>query len=650
MDELLDQFLIEARELTQQASDDLLALERDPADAARIDSAFRAVHTLKGSVGLFDFQAMGQVLHVAEDLLGHVRTGDIIATRAVIDTLLDCIACSETWIEAISATGGLPQGADDESRRLQIALRATMAPGNDLAPDPEGSPVWLSDFLARTEDAVTAATSGGRTLVAVRYTPNADCFFLGDDPMALARAIPELVALALGGRDPWDASALDPYACNLIVEALSTAPVDEVRAVFRFVADQVVLAVVEPSTAVEAAVTRPQGTGEIATRTLRVDAERIDALVDIVGELIVAKNALAHLTARVAEKDAALGRALDANQMDIARLIADLHRVVMRVRTVPLTQTFRRLPRLVREIAAKLGKGVDFEIHGDDVEADKGIVDGLFEPLLHLLRNAVDHGIETADVRLAAGKAEVGRIKLDARRDNDQIVLTVSDDGAGIDPTRLRAIARTRGLISEAAADALDDEAALDLIFAPGFTTAASVTDISGRGVGMDAVRTKIVALGGRVTISSTLSAGSTVRLNLPKAATVSTVMTVKVGAERFGIPMETVEETARVAADRIIPIRDGEAFVLRDRTMPLVRLGTLLNLWSAPRGTDVKLLIIVSGDQRIGIEVDGFAERVDVLLRPMTGLLTGMPGVLGTALLGDGQVLMILDLPELLG
>ena len=654
MDELLEQFLIEARELTQQAIDDLLALERDPRDAARIDSAFRAVHTLKGSVALFGFAAMGQVLHVAEDLLGLIRAGDVAADRPVIDALLACITCSDTWVEAIATTGGLPQSATDESLRLQVALKAPMArdDGPDPAPETIEDPAWVSALLTRGAAAVTAAQAADQPLVALRYTPSTDCFFLGDDPLAIARAIPGLVALHLDGREPWTAETLDAYACNLVIEALSTAPAGDVRAAFRMVADQVVIAEVAALDDGRASTPVPQGVAaEIGTRLLRVDAGRIEALMDIVGELIVAKNALAHLTAQVAAKDTGLGRALDANQTDIARLVADMHRVVMRVRMVPLGQTFRRFPRLVREIAAKLGKTVDFEMVGDDVEADKGIVDGLYEPVLHLLRNAVDHGIEEAPTRHAAGKTATGHIKLDARRANDHILITVTDDGAGIDPERIRAVAKARGLMSDTALAALDDAAALDLIFAPGFTTTAAVTDISGRGVGMDAVRSKIVALGGRVTLTSTPSVGSTVRLALPQAATVSTVMTVRIGSDRFGIPMETLAETVRIPTARIVPVRSGEAFVLRDCTLPLVRLAALLDLPSPPRTSDdAKLLIVAAGDQRVGIEVDGFAERVDVLLRPMTGLLAGMSGVLGTALLGDGRVLMILDLPELLG
>ena len=305
----------------------------------------------------------------------------------------------------------------------------------------------------------------------------------------------------------------------------------------------------------------------------------------------------------------------------------------------------------MRDTAGKLGKTVNFEITDEEAEADKAIVDGLFEPLLHVLRNAVDHGIEDASMRLAAGKPEVGRIALEARPNGDQIVVAVSDDGAGLDPVKLRAVAKVKGLMSDEALNALDDAAVADLIFTPGFSTADGITDISGRGVGMDAVQTAVASLGGRVSIASTFGSGTTVRMTLPKAVLVSTIVTVSVGGERFGVPLEAVAETCRISPDRILPIRSGEAFVLRNRTIPLVRLSDVLQLSEVPRRlNDAKVLIVKSDNQSVGVEIDGVGERLDVLLRPMTGLLSAMPGVLGTALLGDGGILLILDLPELIG
>lgn len=536
-DELLEQFLIEGRELVEQASNDLVALERDPTDAARLDTVFRAVHTLKGSVGLFDFAPMGVALHAAEDLLGAIRSKKASANRTMIDALLACVAASERWIASIASTGRLPASAETEGPRLAASLVAALS------------------------------------------------------------------------------STSDDEAASEVQSSL------------------------------------PEKAAESGSRTVRVDATRIDALVDLAGELIIAKNSLRHLAAYANSEGSGLAPALTSSAAGFERLSGDIHRAVMAMRMVPITRTFGRFPRWMRETAGKLGKDVQFEIVDNGAEADKSIVDGLFEPLLHVLRNALDHGIDDSAPRLAAGKPARGRITLEARSEGEQIVVSVKDDGRGIDVAKIREAARLKGLLSDEAIDALDDIAATELIFMPGFSTATSVTDISGRGVGMDSVRTAIAALGGRVTMTSSLGAGTTVRMTLPQAILVSTVVTVEIGEERFGVPIESIAETCRVARERIQPIRDGEAFVLRNRTLPLLRLADLLQL-SAGERTDAEaiVLIVAAGGQSVGVEVNGVSERLDVLLRPMTGLLSGMRGVLGTALLGDGRVLLVLDLPQLIG
>jgi two-component system chemotaxis sensor kinase CheA len=653
MDELLDQFLIEGRELVQRASDDLLALEENPSDTGRIDSAFRAVHTLKGSVGFFDFAPMGELLHGAEDLLGAVRDGRLAANKPIIDVLLDCIGASDGWIDSIERIGTLPPNVDVLGRSLRAAMAPYLGDAvQTVATAPEADLGWVAILIERNRDAIVEVEAG-QVITAVRYTPATDCFFLGDDPLALVRSIPGLIALEIGARDAWTTENFDPFACNLVLEALTLAPVDEVRRIFRFVPDQAIVVETRPDSATPQTADGPaiaEGGRDGAVRTLRVDATRIDALADIIGELVVAKNGLAHLVLQAAETDPKLARALGANQANIDRLVGDMHRAVMTMRMIPLTRTFQRFPRLVRDIAGRLDKTVTFSVAGEEVEADKSIVDGIFEPLLHVLRNAIDHGIEDAETRRGMQKPVEGHIRLEARRAGDQIVVSVTDDGAGIDLDTVRKLAKSRNPMAAAAIDALDDAAALDLIFTPGFSTTSAVTDVSGRGVGMDAVRTAVETLGGRVLVTSTRGGGSTIQLVLPQALVINTIMTVRVGDERFGVPIETVQETMRIAADRIVPIREGEAFVVRNRTLPLLRLADLLDLPRAPRLDDIRVLIANSGDERVGIEVDGFAERFDVVLRPMQGLLSGMPGILGTALLGDGRVLMVLNLRELIG
>jgi two-component system chemotaxis sensor kinase CheA len=653
MDELIEQFLIEGRELVQQASDDLMALEETPSDAGRIDSAFRAVHTLKGSVGFFDFEAMGELLHAAEDLMGAVRDGRLTATKSIIGALLDCIGASDSWIDSIERTGTLPPDADALGRKLRAAMAPYMGgAGRSVTAAPEADLAWVAILVERNRAAV-GEVEAGQAIAALRYTPSADCFFLGDDPLALVRSVPGLIALEIGTRDPWTTETFDPFVCNLVLEALTSAPIDDVRRIFRLVPDQTVIVEARPDSPAPQAGDGPvaaEGGRDVAARTLRVDAARIDQLADIIGELVVAKNGLAHLVQLAAESDPKLARALGANQANIDRLVGDMHSAVMTMRMVPLARSFQRFPRVVRDIAGRLGKSVTFSLAGEEIEADKSIVDGIFEPLLHVLRNAIDHGIEDAEARRGAQKPADGHVRLEARRVGDQIVVSVTDDGAGIDVDVLRRLAKSRNLMEPAAIDALDDAAALNLIFAPGLSTASAVTDVSGRGVGMDAVRSAVETLGGRILVNSTRGAGSEIQLLLPQTLVINTIMTVRVGDERFGVPIETVRETMRIAADRIVPIREGEAFVVRNRTLPLLRLADLLDLPRVPRPDDIRVLIAASGDDHIGIEVDGFAERFDVVLRPMQGLLSGMPGVLGTALLGDGQVLMVLDLQELIG
>jgi two-component system chemotaxis sensor kinase CheA len=647
--DLLETFLTEARELVQQASDDLLSLERNPADAARLDSAFRAVHTLKGSVAIFDFAPMTAALHAGEDLLEVLRAGQLTLGRTTTDALLALINTTDSWVESIAATGALPDDAPLRGTTLQAALRAEQrGAGSAPSPVPGPAPDWLPALQTREAEVIARAHAAGQAVTALRYLPAPDCFFLGDDPMALIRAVPQLAALHLGLREPWPAEGPDPFSCNLVVEAVSTAPAAEIRPIFRFVADQVALAEIPPPIAPEpmpaAAAALPA-----APRSLRVDAARIDALVDLAGELVVAKNSLAHLVARAGDVDPALARALAESQAGIERLAEAMHRQALGLRLVPLGRSFARFPRLLRDTAGRLGKEVEFTVQGEAVEADKSIVDGLFEPLLHLLRNSIDHGIEAPAARIAAGKARKGRVALTARQAEGGVVVELSDDGRGIDPARLRQVARERRLMEPAAIDALDDAAALNLIFRAGFSTAKAVSDISGRGVGMDAVRAAVEGMGGRITLSSTPGTGTTIRLSLPQGAAVTTVLTVRAGSEAFGIPVEMVAETTRVPADRILPLGGAEAFVLRGRTVPLLRLAALLGLPTAPRGETARVLVTGSGSGRVGLEVEGFTGRLDVLLRPLDGLLRGLPALLGTALLGDGRVLMVLDLSALI-
>ena len=390
-----------------------------------------------------------------------------------------------------------------------------------------------------------------------------------------------------------------------------------------------------------------------ASRSLRVHESKIDALVNLAGELIVVKNGFAHLAKR-AEGEAGgreLARAVRLEHDAIERLAGEMHAAILQLRMVPIAQVFRRFPRTVRDLSQRLGKKVALVTHGETTEADKTIVDRLFEPLLHLVRNALDHGIESPEQRHAAGKPAAGTITLRAARGSDRLVVDVGDDGRGIDPAIVRQKARERGLLGSDELAALSDEQAIDLIFSAGFSTTAAVSDISGRGIGMDVVRATVEQIGGRVALTSRVGAGTTVRLDLPMNIAMSRIMLVEAAGQLFGIAMDAVRETVRLTPDRITQIKRNEGFVLRDRIVPICALAELMSLPAKPASESDERLVIVTeiGGKIMALEVDAIRDRLEVVLKPMQGLLSGARGYTGTTLLGDGRVLLVLDLKEIL-
>jgi two-component system chemotaxis sensor kinase CheA len=642
MEGLRDDFLVEGRELVESAAADLLALAREP---GRIDSAFRAVHTLKGATGLFDLKPMGALLHAAEDLLDALRAGTLAADGALIELLLKGVDQSARWLDCFEAADALPKDAPAVAQHLGAALRRRLPDAPPPQPAAAADQPWVPPLLAGL-DPGTAESA----LHAIRYLPRRQCFFDGDDPVALFRAIPELRAVSIAGREPWGPlESFDPFGCNLVLDGLSAAPVAAIRAALLGVLDQVQIVTVDRRPAGQEV-----GVDAVASRTFRVESDRIEALAGIADEIVIASNALAHLAAQARRGLAgdALVRGILSSQVGLERLSGQLHRAVIRVRLVPLTALFRSFPRLVREIGAQLGKELDLTLQGEAIEIDKSLVDGLFEPILHLIRNAADHGIEASAERLAAGKKPRGVITLAASRLLDTVAIDIADDGRGIDVEAVRRIAVARGLLAAAAAAALPEDQALELLFAPGFSTAAAVTDLSGRGVGLDAVRTAVTRLGGQVTLSSRLGQGTRIRLALPAAVVLTGIVTVDCGGERYGVAMDAVVETLRLPPERVVPIRAGRAFTLRDRVVPIFSLAELLGMMAAPEDTpkqgDLKLLVFGHGETVSAVSVDGFSDRQSLLLRPMDGLLSGMRGIAGTALLGTGQILMVLDLAEL--
>ena len=732
MSELFDQFIVEAQDLLETAGGALLALERDPADRASVDELFRAFHTLKGASALFEMAPFTRLVHAGEDTLSLLRDGRRAMTPELADRLFRALDQCARWVAALESGGALPDDAASAADVLVRGLAGDGAAENTAAAGGEAEAFpWLADLAGEERRA-----AGDGPLTAIDYRPDPECFFTGDDPLALFRRVPDLRLLRIVPAEPLPAPAeMDPYRCVLHFHALSGADVEAVRPAFRSVPDQVHIAAVTlkpavtpvagsiaaappdslaarmleeqgrilelPGSAVErdsrrAAVVRavaailtslgrpadrrmieaacadagtlgrflaegparpvapeaPHAVIPAARRALRVEPERMDALMALVGELSVVKGQLGPLLRRAEDDELAteLRRDLKGFSARLDTLVGDLRHAALRLRLLPLARVFDPLPRLVRDTARRLDKTVELVLEGAETEADKDILDVLGEPLLHLVRNALDHGIEPPDRRTAAGKPPGGTLRVSAFQDKDGVVVEVSDDGAGIDPAAMRRAAAAKGLLAPDAAAALSDADAVRLVFAPGFSTAGTVSDLSGRGVGMDAVRAAVERAGGRVEIASTPGAGTRVRLSLPLTLSITRVVVVEAAGALYGVPVALVGGIQRVPRAAIRAVKRAESVVLRDRVVPLVRLRRLLGQPEDGRARETDCVVLAElGDGPVAVAVDDVGERADVVLRPMTGVLRGLRGYAGTAMLGDGRLILVLDLRELL-
>ncbi len=778
--DLLDQFVIEARECLEAIGKRLLDVEREPTNLELLNDLFRSVHTLKGNCGLFDFKALERVVHAGEDLLDRVRNRTLDYSGELADALLEAMDYSAQLIDQIERLGRIEDGAEARSIEHASALRALLVQAPTAAaktvqpptapklPTPQ-APAWVQRL-----DAAALATAPA--VLALRYLPEEGCFFKGEDPWRLASTTPGLLQVAVAGREAWpEGQALanwDCYQCNLDIVLLSSASRAELDTHFRCVPEQVeyhscggepaasptvsvassarptseasghaqtmlrqraaglwadqctllarsgvtpgsvlaarkalgrLLAALgdeQPATTTLDAL--PQGTpaagllawasqhalaqsaaqepaaapedevpaqdgkpGEPARRgddggaslphkVLKVGQEKIDRLMDLIGEMVVAKNSLPYLAQRAEEvfQQRELAREIKAQYAVINRIAEDMQHAIMQVRMLPVGAVFQRFGRLVRDISKKLGKEVNLVLEGEDTEADKNVIESLADPLIHILRNSLDHGIELPEVRRAAGKPAAGTIRIMARQESDRVIIEIRDDGAGVDPARVRAKAVERDLIPADRAAQLSDADAVQLIFLPGFSTAEKISDLSGRGVGMDVVRTAVERIHGGVELSSVFGQGTTLRLSLPLSMAVTNVMVVESAGRRIGVPMDLIVETVRVNVEDIHTFKQARTTVLRGRIVPLRALNEMLALDAEPlinAEGELAVLVVRIGNQNVGLLVDHFHGASDIILKPLEGVLAGLVGFAGTALMGDGGVLMVLNPKELL-
>ena len=629
----LPMFMAEAREHLQELNLAVVRVEESPDDRETVDEIFRIAHSLKGMSATMGFEGMASLTHHMEDVFELLKQRRGGLDRAAIDVLLECLDALEAAVDSIEADGTEHLDPAALNDRLQALVRAPEAADDTAAgPDP-------------AEMAAAAVAAGARVVHVVATLTE-------DTLMPAVRAYMVLAALAEHG----ELVASAPHHDDVVgfdgreVQAwLASDHEDEaVLATVRGVADvaDAVVAelaapaaepvVAEPASPAAAAEPDRPAAPKKAAPTVRVDAERLDALMHSMGELVVHRTLVESLAAEAGVPG------LTQAMQELTRSSQALQAMVMQVRMIPVDAVFMRFPRLVRDLSAKLGKDVELKLVGKDTELDRTVVEALGDPLVHLIRNSLDHGLEPPADRAAAGKPSTGTLEISARHAGGNVVIEVRDDGRGIDPAKVGRRAVERGLITAETAAALDGRGAAELLFQPGFSTAEVTSDISGRGVGMDAVRTMIRELGGEVTLTSEVGQGTMAQIRLPLTLAIMSALLVEADGEPYAIPLDRVERTLRLADQTVRSVAGQRMLVLRDGVLPLLDGASALGALPA-EGAD-HAVIVRGQDRRLALAVTRLVGQRELVTRPLPSGVAGSAAVSGGAVLSDGRIALIVD------
>ncbi|HZQ82067.1 MAG TPA: chemotaxis protein CheA [Gaiellaceae bacterium] len=626
LNEYLPMFLAESREHLQELNLAVVRIEEAPDDAETLDEIFRIAHSLKGMSATMGFARIAALTHAMEDVFELLRQRRGGLDRDAIDTLLQCLDALSAAFESIEADG--EERLDDAPLVAQLNALIRQQP-TEPAPEPE-SEAGVDDVLAR---------AGGRTVHYVVVT------LAGDALMPSVRAFQTIAALADHGEVLASApaeAAVEQFGGDTIeVWLASDHEADTIQASAAAVPDVASATTTELSApkaeaAPEAAAAPVRERKSNGAATVRVDAERLDQLMHLMGELVVHRTSAEALAARASEPG------LSQAMQDLARSSQALQAMVMQVRMIPVEAVFLRFPRLVRDLSGKLDKRVDLQLSGSETELDRTVVDALGDPLVHLVRNALDHGIEHPADRLAAGKPETATLEISARHAGGNVEISVSDDGRGIDPAAVARKALERGLITPEQVETFDMRAAVDILFAAGFSTATVTSDISGRGVGMDAVRTTIRELGGEVSLTSEQGRGTVAQIRLPLTLAIISTLLVEVGGRPFAIPLDRVERTLRIADHVVRSVAGRQMLVERENVFPLVDAA---RVFGQPAGESASHAVLVrSHEHRFALAVHELVGQRELVTRPLPPNVADEAAVSGGAVLSDGSIALIVD------
>ncbi len=696
----LEIFIEETKEHLQTLNEQLLVLEKEPDNSETINEIFRAAHSLKGMAGTMGYKRMQRLTHDMENVFSEVRSNKINVSAELIDIVFQCLDALEEYLDNI--VNNSDEGTNDNEpiiQRLNAVLNgesaaapapakeATTVPATAAKPVEEGPAgddekfrnYKLADFESK---AAREAVKKGMHLYGITVYIEESCIlksarafliFKNLEPLGdIIRSIPsvqdiederfefDFTMYMISGKSLETIKAtimnvseiksvaikeinVDDYATDSPENTSAVATVDSTEVGNASKASQA------PAKKTDSGAGKPATSGgskPVVNRSVRVDIEKLDVLMNLVSELIIAKNGI------VSASDAETGSTTQAVREQVEYLeniTTNLHESVMKVRMVPIESVVNRFPRMIRDLSKKLDKKMELYMSGEDTELDRTVIDEIGDPLMHILRNSADHGLESAEVRAERGKPEVGSIFLDAYQDGNNVVIEVRDDGNGIDVERVKAKAIEKGVITQEQADLMDDKEAVALLFRPSFSTAEKISDVSGRGVGLDVVKTKIEGLGGNIEVRTELGVGSTFIIRLPLTLAIIQSLMVVVGGEKYAIPLSAIQTIEDIAKTDIKHVREKEVINLRGEVIPIIRLSEVLDIESTNTSDNLVVVIVKKGDKQAGLVVDELIGQLEIVIKSLGKYMNNSKQISGATILGDGEVALILDANALL-
>ena len=623
MQEILEDFLVEAFELVEQIDHDLVELEANPGDLELLNSIFRVAHTVKGSSSFLNFDVLTKLTHHMEDVLNKARHGELEITPDIMDVVLESIDKMKTLLSCIRDNG------NDTSIGMDIGpicqkLTDISEKGSLSADTPKEESTQAAPQAAPQADAQAAQAAQNDTADEVDVNSLSD-----------AEVEAEIERL-LKVRKAEDQARRQAKANTPSPSPASAKPKEAVAA------------------NANANKVPAQGSGNASAmeQTIRVDVKRLDQLMNLAGELVLNKNRIINIHNDVEERYEGEKFLEELNQVvaQLSVVTTDIQLAVMKTRMQPVAKVFNKFPRVVRDLSRELGKQIELEITGEETELDKSIVEEIGDPIMHMIRNSCDHGIEDPATRLANGKPEKGIIQLQAYNEGNHIVIEITDDGKGLDTNMLKMKAVEKKLITEKEADEMSDKEAFGIIFRPGFSTAAKVTNVSGRGVGMDVVKTNIEKLNGVIDIDSELGKGSTFKLKIPLTLAIMQSLVVGTQEEIYAIPLTSVLETVRVSIDSIYTIEGKNVLRLRDEVLSLVRLSDVFGVKQVFESNDLVYVVVIGvAESKLGIIVDIMVGQEEVVVKSMGDYLQNIRGIAGATVRGDGRIMLIVDVAAMM-